>query len=379
MQSRIKDLLEVGQSLWLDNINRSLLEKGTLREWINQGLRGLTSNPTIFDQAISSGPDYDKRIAELKSQGKSTFEIYDALSIALVQEAADLFLPVYEASSGYDGFVSLEIDPRLAHDVQASAREGQRLFQSVNRPNLMIKVPATDAGYEVIERLLIDGINVNATLIFSLEQYSTTAQTFLKAMQALSKNNPSLLKKVHSVASVFISRLDSTVDQMLEKLLTSQNITYKQKLLKSLAGKAALANAQLIFDKHLKIFSERSFKQLKDKGASLQRIVWASTSTKNRQYSDLKYVTGLMFSSTVNTLPEKTLEAFAEHGQVKAGLSVNNKDALDTLSGLKEFAIDIDLVCAKLLDEGVRSFEKSFLSLLNSIEIKSRNLIVSTT
>jgi transaldolase len=367
MQSKIKELLEAGQSIWLDNISRSMIESGALRGWISQGLMGLTSNPTIFDQAISTGPDYDKAIATLKLRGRSTFEIYDYLSITDVQDAADLFLPVYEQTKGWDGFVSLEIDPRLAHDIEASIAEGRRLFKCVNRPNLMIKVPATQAGFVVIERLLSEAINVNATLIFSLWQYEQAAQAALRGLAKLALKAPGLLANVHSVASVFISRLDTSVDPMIEKNET----------LKPLSGKAAVANAWLIYNKHLEIFSSRGFKQLKEKGACLQRIVWASTSTKNPSYPDIKYVTELMLESTVNTIPEKTLRAFVEHGEVKI-LSADRGQALRVIKALRDAGIDVDVICNKLLDDGVKAFEKSFQSLLSSIELKTRNLAGST-
>ncbi len=369
-KTKIEELGDLGQSIWLDSISRSMIETGKLQEMINKGLRGMTSNPTIFDKAIGSGSDYDEKIKELQKIGKSTFEIYDDLTVRDIQDAADLFKPVYEKTSGFDGYVSLEINPKLAFDTEETIKEGKRLYEKVNRPNVMFKVPSTEAGFGAIEELLSEGMNVNITLIFSLEQYIKTAHAFLSGLKRLLEKQGDL-SRVSSVASVFVSRIDTATDGIIdEKISTEQNEDLKVKL-KSLRGKAAVANSKIIFQKYLEIFSGKEFQLLKDKGAQVQRVLWGSTGTKDPGYSDIKYVTELIGSPTVNTLPQQTLDAFLDHGIVKETLKQNVKEAEEMINNLKGFGIDINVICARLLDEGVIAFEKSFDSLLNTIEIKN--------
>lgn len=359
-KTTIEKLGEFGQSIWLDNISRSMIESGRLKEMIGLGLRGMTSNPTIFDKAISSANDYDKRIEELCGKGKSTFEIYDELTVKDVQDAADIFKPVYDKTNGLDGYVSLEVNPKLAFNKDETIREAQRLFKKVNRPNVMFKVPATEPGFEAIEKLLSDGININVTLIFSLEQYIKTAGSFLKGMDGLSQKGK-YLSKVHSVASVFVSRVDTVVDRMIDEKNAPER----------LKGKAAVANSQLIFQKYLEIFSGHGFKRLEEKGANAQRVLWASTGTKNPVYSDIKYVTELIGRNTVNTLPGDTLQAFLDHGIVKKALTSDIREARDIINSLNNAGIDVNDVCTGLLNDGIIAFEKSFDSLLTSIESKA--------
>ncbi|GMR03315.1 MAG: transaldolase [Thermodesulfovibrionia bacterium] len=367
--TKIEELAGLGQSIWLDSISRSMIENGNLQALINKGLRGMTSNPTIFEQAISSGSDYDKKIKELNGQGKSTFEIYDELTIRDVQDAADLFRPVYEKTGGLDGYVSLEINPKLAFDTDETIKEGKRLHGKVNRPNVMFKVPSTEEGFNAIEELLAEGINVNITLIFSLAQYVKTANAFLKGMKRLHEKQGDV-SKVSSVASVFVSRIDTAADSLIdEKLSVEQDAGIKDKL-RSLRGKTAVANSRLIFQKYLEIFSGNEFQLLKDKGAGVQRVLWGSTGTKDPDYSDIKYVTELIGNSTVNTLPQKTVDLFLDHGIVKESLTGDLKQAEEVINALKGFGIDVNTVCAKLLDKGVTAFERSFDSLLNTIEIR---------
>lgn len=373
-KTRLEELADFGQSIWLDNISRSLLKSAKLNELVSSGLRGLTSNPTIFDKAISFSSDYDKKISELKMSGLSTFQIYDNLSIQDIRDAADLFADVYRKSGGWDGFVSLEIDPRLAKDVKKSVAEARRLFTAVNRPNLMIKVPATDEGFIVIEQLLSEAVNVNATLIFSRLQYQKAADAFLKGLTDLAHNRPNLVRSTHSVASVFVSRIDIHIDKILAERIKEEVDSSKQLRLEALFGKAAVANSHLIFLEQLEIFSKDTFKKIK--GANIQRIVWASTSTKNPDYQDIKYVTELISRSTINTLPDNTLAAFIDHGIINEGLASNPENSLKVISDLKELDIDIDQVCLKLLEDGINAFRRSFESILNSIERKAKELLV---
>lgn len=368
-ETTIEKLGEFGQSVWLDNINRSLIEGGKLNEMIGWGLRGVTSNPTIFDKAIRLSSDYDDKIRKLSRAGKSTFEIYDNLTIRDIQVAADIFKPVYEKTNGLDGYISLEVNPQLAFNAKETIEEGRRLHKKVNRPNVMFKVPSTEAGFQATEELLACGININVTLIFSVEQYIKTAGSFLKGMRRLLQDGGDACR-VRSVASVFVSRVDATVDKMLEEQLADKQDEAVKNKVQFLKGKAAVANAKLIFHKCLEIFSSEDFKLLKEKGANPQRVLWGSTSTKNPNYSDIKYVSELIAKDTVNTMPEQTFDAFLDHGVIKEAMTANVKEAQDVIKNLKDLGIDINDICAKLLQDGVVAFEKSFESLLNSIEEK---------
>jgi transaldolase len=372
-KNSIHELNAFGQSVWLDNINRSMIITGKLKEMIDLGLCGMTSNPTIFDKAISLGVDYDERIVELCEAGKSTFEIYDVLTVRDVQDAADIFLPVYKESKGLDGYVSLEINPRLAYKTEETIKEGKRLCQKVNRPNVMFKVPATREGFSAIEELVALGININSTLIFSLEQYINTANAYIKGIKRLLQNKGNA-SKVHSVASVFVSRIDTYIDNLLDQLLVKEQEQNKRALIMSLKGKAAAGNSGLIYQKYLEIFSSSDFKPLAEDGANLQRVLWGSTSTKNPDYSDSKYVSELIAKGTVNTMPEQTFNAFLGHGKVKEALTPDISEAQKTVATLKNLGIDINDVCSQLLKQGVFAFEKSFDSLLNSIE-KKKNIV----
>lgn len=371
-KTTVEQLGEIGQSIWLDNINRAVIESGKLEELIKMGLRGMTSNPTIFDKAIGSSADYDEKIKELQKLGKSTFEIYDDLTVKDIQDAADLFKPVYEKTRGFDGYVSLEINPKLAFDTEETIKEGKRLYEKVNRPNVMFKVPSTEAGFGAIEELLSEGINVNVTLIFSLEQYVKTANAYLKGMKRLLEKQGDL-SAISSVASVFVSRIDTATDKTIDERISKEQDEEIKNRLSSLRGKAATANSKIIFQKYLEIFSNKEFMLLKDKGSKVQRALWGSTGTKDTGYSDIKYVTELIGNPTVNTLPQKTLDAFLDHGIVQETLTQDVKGAKDVIDALKDFGIDLNVICAKLLDEGVTAFEKSFDSLLNTIETKKKS------
>ena len=372
-QTKMHELAQIGQSVWLDYINRSMIESGKLKRLIEDGLRGMTSNPSIFNQVISTSKDYDEKIAQLKEARKSTFEIYDELTVKDIQDACDLFKPVYDATHRLDGYVSLEINPELANDTEASIKEGKRLFKKVNRPNCMIKVPATPAGFPVIEELLANGINVNVTLIFSLDQYIHTTGAFLNALEQLSRKKDSALGQVHSVASVFVSRIDTMVDKMLDdKIKTADPAMQKQ--LVGLKGKAAVANCQLVYEKAKEIFTSARFAKLAKQHAAAQRVLWGSTSTKNPEYRDVKYVEELIAKDTVNTIPESTLMAFLDHGQVTEALRGSQKEASAILSQLQGFDIHIDAICQKLLEDGVVAFEKAFADLLKAIETKANQL-----
>jgi transaldolase len=362
----IEQLGEVGQSVWLDYISRSLLKSGRLKELIGLGITGMTSNPTIFDKAINSGSDYDDQMRELHGMSKSLFEIYDDITIKDIQDAADIFRPTYDKTKGLDGYVSLEINPKLAYDTQETIEEGKRLATKVNRPNVMLKVPATDAGYEAIAALLAQGINVNVTLIFSLEQYKKTAAAYGEGIARLLQNKGDV-RSVRSVASIFVSRIDTAADKLLDQLQGHEEAA-------SLKGKAAVANSNLIYREYTEIFFGNAFKGMEKQWASVQRVLWGSTGTKNPSYSDIKYMAELIARDTVNTVPENTLEAFLDHGVIQATLTADADEAQGVVDALQRLGIDINDVCAKLLEDGVVAFEQSFDSLLSAIEKKTLSM-----
>jgi transaldolase len=356
------ELCKYGQSIWLDYISRSLIKTGKLKELIKSGLRGMTSNPTIFDKSIKGADDYDDEIRTLSSSGKSAFEIYDDLTVKDIQDAAGTFRTVYEKTNRLDGYVSLEINPELADKAGDTVKEGRRLYQKVNRPNVMFKVPATDAGFLAVEELIGSGINVNVTLIFSSRQYVKTAEAYMRGIERFLQTGGDA-SGIRSVASVFVSRVDTLCDRLLDGR-------------ESLKGKAAAANAALIYKEYRDILSSDKFKELFDKGANVQRLLWGSTSTKDPDYSDIKYVTELIGRDTVNTMPQPTFEAFLDHGRVKEALPGNIEKAQGIIDELEKRNININGVCLKLLRDGVRAFNESFLSLLDTIEKKSSALCV---
>ncbi len=369
-KTTVEQLADFGQSIWLDTISRSMIGSGQLKELIGLGVTGMTSNPTIFEQAISGSSDYDENIKELYKAGKSTFEIYDDLTVRDIQDAADIYRPVYEKTHRLDGYVSLEVNPELAYKTEETIEEGRRLHTKVNRPNVMFKVPATDEGFDAIEALLGDGMNVNTTLIFSIDQYVKTARAFLKGMHKF-LNKQGDISRVASVASVFVSRVDTAVDKILDKAAQSADDATKRKL-QALQGKAAVAYAHLIYKKYLDIFSEKEFESLKKKGATLQRVLWGSTGTKNPAYSDIKYVTELIAKNSVNTVPQSTLQAFLDHGAVREALTAAADKSQKIIDDLGNFGIDMNRVCAKLLKDGAAAFTNSFVSLLSTLEKKAK-------
>jgi len=373
-ESSLQKLAQYGQSPWLDYISRSLIESGKLQKLIDQGLRGMTSNPSIFNQAIGTTNEYDAKILQLKKKGNSTFEIYDELTVKDIQDAADVFLPVYEKTKRLDGYVSLEINPLLANQIKEQADEGLRLFRKVNRPNLMIKVPSTKSGLVVIEELIAHGINVNVTLIFSLEQYVQTAKAYFRGLKRLAEKEKDL-SHVRSVASVFVSRVDSMIDPILDEKIKNTTDKMKQEKLGSLKGRAAVANCRVIFEKFKELFASDEYKELTKKNANIQRVLWGSTSTKNPQYSDVKYVTELIVKPTVNTIPEPTLNAFIDHGIVNEAFGYDASESEGILESLKDEDILINQVCQKLLSEGLVAFDKAFETLLASIEKKAVELV----
>lgn len=369
----LHELYRYGQSIWLDNISRPLIESGQLKNLIREGVSGLTSNPSIFEKSIANTTDYDKKIEELFAKSKTAFEVYDELTVKDVQDAADLFFDVYDETDKMDGYVSLEVDPRLSLKKDQTIKECKRLYRKVNRPNVMFKIPATSQGCQAAQELLAEGVSINYTLIFSLEQYEEAAESFLSGVEKYLKKHGKK-ETIASVASVFVSRIDSVVDKILdEKIKDEINVVKKDRLI-SLKGKAAVGNSYRIFEKYMGILSSSRFKKLSGMKVMPQRVLWASTSTKNPQYRDIKYIEELIAKKTVNTVPDNTLSAFLDHGLVKETLVINSVKEKQALEDLGAIGVDVGDICRELLKNGLDSFIQSFSSLMAAIENKSKAL-----
>jgi transaldolase len=361
-------LKSLGQSVWLDFLSRQSLTSGKLAWLIKEdGLAGVTSNPAIFKEAMADAPDYDDAIRALVQAHKSVEEIYQALVVADIQKAADLFQALYHQAEGGDGFVSLEVSPHLAHDTQGTIEEGRRLWQAVNRPNVFIKVPATRAGLPAIRQLISEGINVNVTLLFSLPRYLEVAEAYIAGLRdRVAAGQP--VTRVASVASFFLSRIDTLVDARLEKVITQGG---PQALLaESLLGQVAIASAKVAYQLSQEIFEEEQFHLLEQQGARKQRLLWASTSSKNLHYSDLKYVEALIGPETINTMPLKTLEAYRDHGRPALRLEDDLQEAYQTLSTLAELQLNLDEITQQLETEGIQKFIESYNALLEALAKK---------
>ena len=365
----LKDLLKFGQSVWLDYIRRDLITSGELRRLINQdGLRGMTSNPAIFEKAIAGSTDYADILASLRGRNDLDAKArYEIIAIRDIQDAADLLRPVYEESKRRDGYVSLEVSPYLARDTQGTLEEARRLWKSVDRPNIMIKVPGTAEGIPAFEQLISEGINVNVTLLFSQEVYQKVAEAYVRGLEKFAASGGDV-GRIASVASFFISRIDNSVDAEVSARLKSASSPQESQKLKSLLGKVAIANGKLAYQRYLKIFSGASWEKLKAKGGQTQRVLWASTSTKNPAYPDILYVQEMIGPDTVNTIPPATFDAFRDHGQPRETLTEDIDGAKQVMSNLAAVGISIDKVTDQLTDDGVRLFEEAFDKLLAAIE-----------
>ena len=352
----LHEVHNLGQSVWLDTISRELIASGGLERWIEQGVVGVTTNPAIFEQAIAQTEDYDREIADLFAQGKDAAGVYEALTLREVGAAADILRPVYDRTQGLDGYVSLEVNPLLASDTDSTVDEAERLFGLLGRPNVMIKIPATPEGILAVAGATAMGVNVNATLIFSEEQYARVADAYLCG---LSSCNSATFPA--SVASIFVSRVDTVVDK-----------TLAAKGEESLCGRIAVDGARMMYQHFKKeAFAGKAWQELAAKGARVQRPLWASTGTKNPAYSDVKYVQELIGPNTVNTVPPKTITAFLDHGRAAASIEDDLAGARARLRRLEELGIDRKAICAKLLADGIESFNGAFRSLLEAIEKKA--------
>ncbi len=358
--SSFNELHQAGQSVWLDFIRRDMLGNGELEALVDEGIRGLTSNPSIFQQAIAGSDLYDRQIAAMGTA--SSHIAFETLAVADIQDAADVLRPVYSTSDGADGFVSLEVSPHLAHDTAGTIADANRLWTLVDRPNLMIKVPATEAGTPALEHLVAEGINVNATLMFSLEHYEDIAQAYVRGVEQAAEP-----ASVASVASFFVSRVDTKADAALEKVGSPEAL--------GLRGKVAVANAKLAYRRYQQIFEGGRFAEAKSRGARPQRPLWASTSTKNPEYSDVLYVDELVGSNTVNTMPPATIDAFRDHGRVDmSALTTDVDQASADIEALAGMGISYRDLTEQLQTEGVAAFSESFDDLLDAIADKQAAL-----
>jgi transaldolase len=363
--NRLKELAKFGQTPWLDYIRRDMLEDGTLQRLVgDDGVGGLTSNPAIFQQAIADSDLYDVAIHEILQQNRAStiVELYEKLAVQDIQMAADILMPTFESTQGVDGYVSLEVSPHLARDAEGSVAEARHLADLVSRPNLLIKIPATEECIPAIEQLLAEGINVNVTLMFSMAHYDSVAQAYLRAMGR--NSDP---KRMASVASFFVSRVDTAVDEELDRLGTEKAL--------GLRGRIAIANSKVTYQRYLELFYGKGFEHWRTMGARPQRVLWASTSTKDPTYRDVTYVEELIGDETVNTIPPSTLEAFRDHGSCRPSLTEDIESARMKLRELGELGIDLNEITEELQRVGVEKFAKPFDSLMETLSLKRAEIL----
>jgi transaldolase len=365
----LQRLREIGQSFWLDTLSRNLIDSGELRRLITEdGITGITSNPTIFQKAISGSKDYDASLRNMLGKGiRDEKELFLGLAFEDISRAADLLWPIYRKSGGLDGFVSIEVSPDLAYDTRKTIAEARRLFSAIGKKNILIKVPGTKQGIPAIEQLTSEGVNVNVTLLFSVNRYEEIAEAYIRGLEKrVHQGEP--VDEIFSVASFFVSRVDTLTDKLLESRISSAASEADEKKIRSLLGKAAVANAQIAYKKYKEIFSGKRFLALTR--VHVQKILWGSTGTKNPSYSDIKYVEELMAPDSINTMPEATLKAFKDHGRAQITIYDNLEEAERLFLELKEVGVDINQVTEQLEGEGVKLFSDSFYSLLKEIAQK---------
>jgi len=374
MTNPLKELNSYGQSVWYDNLNRELIRSGQLQRLVDEdGVSGGTSNPSIFEKAVGAGDAYDKHIRELVTAGKDLGQIFDALTVTDVQLSADVFRPIYDATQAADGYASLEVSPEIAHDTETTIRDAKRLFAALDRPNAMIKIPGTPEGLPAIEHCLAEGLNINITLLFGAENYEQVAWAYVKALEArVQRGQP--VDRIGSVASFFVSRVDSMVDERLGQLIAQATDDGERNKLRALLGKAGVANARIAYQKFKEITATDRWRALAAKGARVQRCLWASTSTKNPDYRDVLYVEELIGRDTINTLPENTLVAFREHGRLDDTLEKDVDHAFETIRQLEAAGIGFRAVTDELQVQGVKLFTDSFRKAMETVREKSENV-----
>ncbi|MBX9257163.1 transaldolase [Desmonostoc muscorum CCALA 125] len=375
--NHLLEIKQYGQSIWMDNLSRDIIQSGELRDLVeNQGISGITSNPAIFEKAIAGNVIYDADIEAGVRASLPTYKIYESLIFADIRSACDILRPVYEASNRLDGYVSIEVPPTIAHDTQATISEARRYFQEIGRENLMIKIPGTEAGLPAVEQVIAEGMNVNITLLFSVESYVNTAWAYIRGLEKRASVGQDI-SKIASVASFFLSRIDNNIDAKIDAKLKKgvDDIAVEAKL-KAVKGKVAIANAKIAYQEYQKIIKSERWQALAAKGAKVQRLLWASTSTKNPSYSDVMYVDELIGRDTVNTLPPATIKACADHCNVGERLETGVDEAYKLIENLKDpdINIAIDTVMDELLVEGIDKFIQPFQSLMNSLEEKIKVL-----
>jgi transaldolase len=371
---------DYGQSIWMDNLTRDLIQSGELKRMIeSRGIRGITTNPAIFEKAIASNALYQANIEAGVKAGLSTEKIYESLIFEDIRSACDTFRPIYEESEGLDGYVSIEVPPTIAHDTKTTVEEAQRYYQEIGRENVMIKIPGTLSGAPAVEQVISQGISVNVTLLFSIQSYEEAAWAYIRGLETR-VNRGEDISKIASVASFFLSRIDTKVDQMIEQRMQTigtEDLAMEARLT-AVKGKVAIANAKIAYQKYKEIIQSQRWQNLAQKGANVQRLLWASTSTKDPNYSDVMYVDELIGSDTVNTLPPATIEACADHCDVANRLETRIEEAYTLMDSLKEpdININLDQVMAEVLDEGIDKFIQPFQSLMESIDSLKQKVAV---
>jgi transaldolase len=373
MTNPLLELKALGQSVWLDDIDRGQQRSGLFQRLIDEdGITGATGNPTIFEHSINNDTSYDEQMQQLIAEGKGAQEIYEALAMTDVKTVADLLRPIYNRTDGQDGFVSIEVSPYLAHDTEATLTEVRRFWHTIDRPNLMVKIPSTPAGVPAIRQALSEGININITLIFSLKNYRQVVEAYLSALEERKAQGMNI-SHIASVASFFVSRVDVMVDKLLEDKIKVPSANAEQQL-RTLQGKVAIANARLVYQEFKRLFSGSRFEALRQQGAHVQRPLWASTSTKNPAYRDILYAEELIGPDTVDTMTLKTIESFRDHGNVRLSAEDDIPQASAQLAALESVGISYDQVTQQLQDEGVQRFADSFKNLFACIEDKRKAL-----
>ncbi|MBW4441237.1 MAG: transaldolase [Plectolyngbya sp. WJT66-NPBG17] len=371
--NHLLEIKDYGQSIWMDNLTRDLIQSGELKRMIDdRGLRGLTSNPAIFEKAINGNKIYDADIDAGIQAGKPLLEIYESLIFEDIRNACDIFFPIYEESGGLDGYISIEVPPNIANDTEKTISEARRYYKEIGRPNVMIKIPGTSAGLPAVEDAIADGINVNVTLLFSVQSYVNTAWAYIRGLERRAEKGEDI-SKLASVASFFLSRIDIKIDEMIDaKFSKGVDSLPEEAKLTAVKGKVAIANAKIAYQEYKKIIADPRWLALKEKGANVQRLLWASTGTKNPDYSDVMYVDELIGADTVNTLPPNTIEACADHCDVAPRIDTDVDEAYNLIKSLNDPDIDINLaqVMTELLEEGIDKFVQPFNSLMKSMQEK---------